>query len=107
MAIGDCHGVSKAIVCRSVQQVSNYFREHISEYVQWPDRESDKNGKAMPLFQETKKPKCFGLIDGTHIPIACPRGLTSDENQYFCYKGYYSINTMVGFSLTLLFNDIY
>ena len=63
--------------------------------MKWLDTETEKNINAKPWYTKTKKPKLFGLIDGTHVPIACPRGVTQDENQYYCYKGYYSINAMV------------
>ena len=95
LLIADCHGISKSTVCRAVKDVSEYFRRHISEYVKWPDTELEKTRNAVPFLKETKMPRCFGLVDGTHVAIGCPRGLTEDENQYFCYKGYYSINTMV------------
>ena len=102
--IGDCHGVSKTTVCRSVKAVSEYFRRNLSEYVHWPDSPTEKNNKAVVFFRERKqKPGVFGLIDGTHVPISCPPGLLKDENQYYCYKGYYSINTMV----STLFNLYY
>lgn len=95
LTIADCHGVSKSVVCKAVQSVSDYFHNHIENYVRWPDSKTEKTIKALPFFLKTRKPRCFGLVDGTHIPIGCPKGLVVDENQYFCYKGYYSINAMV------------
>lgn len=93
--IADAHGVSKSSVCRAVRDVSEFFRFNLKEFVHWPDTEMEKLCKAVPFYTKTKKPRCFGLIDGTHVPIACPRGIVNDENQFYCYKGYYSINTMV------------
>ena len=92
--IGDCHGVSKSTVTLAVKKVSDYFHDHLSQYVEWPDSTTEENNNSV-VFKEKKKPGCFGLVDGTHVPILCPRGITTDENQYYCYKGYYSINTMV------------
>ena len=93
--IGECHGISKSTVCRAMRDISEYFRLHITEYVKWPDSEVEKNRNAVAFLKDGKKPRCFGLIDGTHVPIGCLRGLTEDDNQYFYYKGYYSINAMV------------
>ena len=94
--IADVHGVSKSSVTRAVKALREYFRQHLTEYVEWPKTNLDKQCKSAAFYRKTKKPQCFGLVDGTHIPISCPRGLGKDENQYFCYKGYYSINAMVG-----------
>ena len=103
MAIGDCHGVSKPTVCRAVKKVSDFFHDNLGDYVHWPDMATEKNNLSVVFYRERRqKPGCFGLIDGTHVPIACPRGLEIDENQYYCYKGYYSINTMVRFHVVLL-----
>ena len=100
LAIGDCHGVSKPTVCRAVRDVSNFFHKNLTDYVHWPDHVTEKTNKSVVFYRERKqKPGCFGLIDGTHVPICCPRGMGVDENQYYCYKGYYSINTMVSFNL--------
>ena len=96
LTIADCHGVSKTTVCRAVQDVSDFFHDHLSDYVHWPDSLTEKQNKAFQFYREKRKPFCFGLVDGTHIPISCPQGLTQDENQFYCYKGYYSINAMVG-----------
>ena len=95
LLIADCHGVSKSSVTRAVKAISEYFREHMLEYVQWPRTEMEKHCMSLPFFNKTKKPRCFGLVDGTHIAIHCPKGIHQDENQYYCYKGYYSINAMV------------
>lgn len=95
MDIADVHGVSRSTVCRAVKSVSDFFHRNLSRYVKWPDKTTDKANIAYKWYRKTRKPKVFGLVDGTHIPIACPRGFTRDENQYFCYKGYYSINAMV------------
>ena len=100
--IADAHGVSRSSVTRAVQRLSNYFHRNLPQYVHWPDSTTDKTNKAVLFFREKKKPGVFGLVDGTHIAITCPRGVTNDENQYFCYKGYYSINTMVS-SIKILF----
>ena len=94
-AIADCHGVSRSSVTRAVKKVSNYFHDHLQQYVIWPNSTTEKNNNAVTFFHYKKKPGCFGLVDGTHVPIQCPRGVTTDENQYYCYKGYYSINAMV------------
>lgn len=83
------------MVCKAVQHVSDFFHDHLDNYVHWPDTKTEKTIKALPFYKKTKKPRCFGLVDGTHIPIGCPQGLVLDEHQYYCYKGYYSINTMV------------
>ena len=93
--IGDVHGVSKTSVHRAVKAISEYFRQHLQEYVEWPKTDVDRLCKSMAFYKKGKKPQCFGLVDGTHIPISCPRGINNDENQYYCYKGYYSINAMV------------
>jgi len=89
-----------------VKQVSDYFHHHLTDYVHWPHTVTEKNNKAMPFYQETKKPKCFGMVDGTHIAISCPQGIDQDENQYYCYKGYYSINTMVS-TVSLHYNILF
>ena len=91
--IADVHGVSRSTVCRAVKSVSDFFHHNLSRYVCWPDKTSEKANIAYKWYKKTKKPKVFGLVDGTHIPLACPRGFTRDE--YYCYKGYYSINAMV------------
>ncbi len=33
--------------------------------------------------------QAFGCVDGTHIPILRP---VNDPQDYFCYKGFYSLN---------------
>ena len=99
--IADSHGVSRSSVCRAVKSVSDFFHKNLTDYVNWPDSQYEKNNQAVLFYRQSRKPGCFGLIDGTHIPIECPKGADSDENQYYCYKGYYSINTMV--SLIILF----
>ncbi len=47
--------------------------------------------------------QAFGCIDGTRIPIACPRANSQD---LFCYKKYYSFNVQAVCDYQGLFMDV-
>ena len=41
--------------------------------------------------EEWQFPYAFAAIDGSHLPIKCPRGGAKARKQYFNFKGFYSI----------------
>ena len=86
--------MSKALVSRSIRDVSNYFYKHASDYIHWPLAFEEKLQKAKDLFQHKKQgtPRVIGMVDGTHIPILRPK---VNESCYVNHKNYHSINTTV------------
>ena len=47
--------------------------------------------------------QAFGCIDGTHIPIKCPKQSSQD---YFCYKQYHSLNVQAVSDYKGMFMDV-
>ena len=47
--------------------------------------------------------QAFGCIDGTHIPIKCPRENSQD---FFCYKQFHSLNRQAVWDYKGIFMDV-
>ena len=47
--------------------------------------------------------QALGCVDGTHIPISCPRDSSQD---YFCFKQYFSFNVQAIFDYRGMFMDV-
>ena len=52
-------------------------------YIHLPKNEGEMRQKVAEF--ESK----FGCIDGTHVPIICPK---DDPQDYYCYKSFHSLN---------------
>ena len=91
---GDTQHVSIALVSRAVKDVSDYFFEHASEYIRFPETMAEKIDNASDFFRQKEQhtPKIIGCVDGTHIPLVRPK---QNESCYVNRKGYHSINTTV------------
>lgn len=62
-----------------------------SHLIKFPSTEEEWTEIATGFWNQWQFYNCFGAIDGTHVPILCPRAYTQD---YYNYKLFYSINVL-------------
>ncbi|XP_062587984.1 putative nuclease HARBI1 [Saccostrea cucullata] len=86
--IGDTLGISKASVCRSIDDVINILCRTMTN-IKFPTGDAETTRTKVGFHAIAGFPNVLGAIDGTHIPITAP---TTDEHLYVCRKGYHSIN---------------
>lgn len=76
----------------------------IDQQIQWP-QEHEWQQLWLEIRNEcsacgrTFIPKMVCAMDGTHIPVNKP-ALWERPDDYFCYKGYHSVNALVVCTLT-------
>ncbi|CAL9693780.1 unnamed protein product [Knipowitschia caucasica] len=86
--IGHLFGVSRATVCRCVQEFCAAAESSlVLEFVRCPDQE---RLQTIAEYFENRwgLPNCVGAVDGSHIPIVAPKEFHTD---YFNRKGWHSI----------------
>lgn len=89
-AVGDMHGVSKASVCRSVQDVVGAVNTVMfADYVKWP---ANCDNIVRQFFQIGGMPMVCGCIDGTLVNIDAP---SVHEATFVDRHGNHSVNCMV------------
>ncbi len=59
------------------------------KYIHLPKDKEHMQRKVSEFEAKFGMTQAFGCIDGTHIPIQCPRESSQD---FFCYKQFYSLN---------------
>ena len=87
--IADCHGLSRASVCRSVKDCV-YAINHalFPEIIRWPQNCQEICRK---FYDIAGVPSVCGCIDGTYIVLEAPR---ENEVQFVNRKGDHAINAM-------------
>ena len=69
--------------CRTIEAVLG------PKYLKLPENQNEMKQKVSEFETKFGMVQVFGCIDGTHIPIKRP---IKDPQDYFCYKGHYSLN---------------
>ena len=73
------------------------------KYVQFPKCQEDMRRKFAEFEAKFGMVQCCGCIDGTHVPISRP---TEDSQDYYCYKGFYSLNVQAVCDFRGYFMDV-
>ena len=86
--IGHLFGVSKSAVCIIVQEVCAVItKKLLPVFIQFP--KGEKLHQTVDGFMEKYRfPQCFGVVDGSHIPIVSPQYYPAD---YYNRKGWHSV----------------
>ncbi|KAK6476602.1 putative nuclease HARBI1 [Huso huso] len=83
--------MSKASVCRSIENISTALKNNASQYIKWPtvqEQQSIKDG----CYSISGFPNVVGAVNGTQIIIRAP---SNNENHYVCRKGHHSLNVQI------------
>lgn len=95
--IGEMCGIAKATVCAIVNETCRVIVDHLWDdnvKMLFPEKENDFQQSMETFGKEWQFPYAFAAIDGSHIPIKCPRGGAQAMKQYFNFKGFYSVVLM-------------
>ena len=84
-------------VCKAISTVLG------PRYLKLPQHESEMRHKVSEFEAKFGMVQAFGCIDGTHIPIKRP---VKDPQDYFCYKGFYSLNVQAVCDYRGVFMDV-
>ncbi len=87
--VRDCHGMSKASVCRIVRDVSSAIVENMeAEYICF----GEPRQQARDFEQIAGMPAVVGCVDGTHIRVSPPR---ADEAAFVNRHHQHSLNVLI------------
>ena len=95
--IGEMCGLAKSTVCVIVTEtcsaIINTLRDDtVKKY--FPTSRDDFQESMAKFGEEWQFPYAFAAVDGSHLPIKCPKGGAQAMKQYFNFKGFYSIVLM-------------
>ena len=88
---------SKSSVARSVDKFVEAMLKRKDDFIYFPNTEDAIDQYKQDFFTYTGIPNTIGAIDGTHVPIVCPR--SRDAIQFYNRKGFPSINVAVSIFL--------
>ena len=84
-------------VCNTISKV------HGPNYLKLPKTVSEMRQKVSKFEAKFGMEQAFGCIDGTHVPIKRP---VKDPQDYYCYKGFYSLNVQAVCDYRGIFIDV-
>ena len=95
--IGEMSGLAVPTVCMIVMDTcraitESLWGEHVTKH--FPSSEADIRDAMTQFEQEWQFQYAFSAIDGSHLPIKCPKGGAQAMKAYFNFKGFYSIILM-------------
>ena len=89
-------------LCKEVLRlICTYLKDR---YISWPG-EFEQTIINRAFFDKRGIPGIVGIMDGSHIPIQLLRKIQAAD--YYCRKGFYSINVQAIIDHNMLFRDIY
>ena len=96
-AIGEMCGLAKSTVCVIVTEtcsaiINTLWDDTVKKY--FPTSRNDFKESMAKFGEEWQFPYAFAAVDGSHLPIKCPKGGAQAMKQYFNFKGFYSIVLM-------------
>ena len=95
--IAEMCGLAMSTVCVIVIEtckilVNNLWDDVVKRH--FPRTEKDFERSMEEFGEEWQFPYAFAAVDGSHLPIKCPKGGAQAMKQYFNFKGFYSIVLM-------------
>ena len=95
--IGEMCGLAKSTVFVIVTEtcsaiINTLWDDTVKKY--FPTSRDDFKESMAKFGEEWQFPYAFAAVDGSHLPIKCPKGGAQAMNQYFNFKGFYSIVLM-------------
>ena len=95
--IGEMCGLAKSTVCVIVIEtcsaiINTLWDDTVKKY--FPTSRDDFKESMAKFGEEWQFPYAFAAVDGSHLPIKCPKGGAQAMKQYFNFKGFYSIVLM-------------
>ena len=98
-------GVSKGMVSTLCKEVLRLICTYLKDrYISWPG-EFEQTIINRAFFDKRGIPGIVGIMDGSHIPIQLLKKIQAAD--YYCRKGFYSINVQAIIDHNMLFRDIY
>ena len=98
-------GVSKGTVSVLSKEVINLICSVLKQrYITWPG-EFEQSLINRAFYEKRGIPGIVGIIDGTHIPIQLLHKNMAPD--YYCRKGFYSINVQAIVDHNMMFRDVY
>ena len=90
-------GLAKSTVCVNVTEtcsaiINTLWDDTVKKC--FPTSRDDFKESMAKFGEEWQFPYAFAAVDGSHIPIKCPKGGAQAIKQYFNFKGFYSIVLM-------------
>ena len=95
--IGEMCGLTKSTVCVIVTEtcsaiINTLWDDTVKKY--FPTSRDDFKESMAKFGEEWQFPYAFAAVDGSHLPIKCPKSGAQAMKQYFNFKGFYSIVLM-------------
>ena len=95
--IGEMCGLAKSTVCVIVTEtcsaiINTLWDDTVKKY--FPTSRDDFKDSMAKFGEKWQFPYAFAAVDGSHLPIKCPKGGAQAMKQYFNFKGFYSIVLM-------------
>ena len=87
-------GIAQSTVCRIVIDVRELITEMLwEEHVEkrFPNTVEEFKTAMVDMESEWQFPFVFSAIDGSHLPIKCPKEGSEAMKQYYSCKNFYSI----------------
>ena len=94
---GEMCGLAKSTVCVIVTEtcsaiINTLCDDTFKKY--FPTSRDDFKESMAKFGEEWQFPYAFAAVNGSHLPIKCPKGGAQAMKQYFNFKGFYSIVLM-------------
>ena len=95
--IGEMCGLAKITICVIINEtcqaiIEMLWDETVTAY--FPTSKDEFFNSMAKFGEEWQFPYTFAAVDGSHLPIKCPKGGAQAMKQYFNFKGFYSIILM-------------
>lgn len=97
---GVAHNTVSCVIFEVCSAITKYMGP---KYLHLPKNKDAMQKKVSEFEAKYGMVQAFGCVDGTHVPISCPKVSSQD---YFCYKHYYSINVQAVCDYRGLFMDV-
>jgi len=95
--IGEMCGLAKCtisvIVSETCTEIINSLWDDAVRKL-FPKNEEDFTNVMAKFGEEWQFPYAYAAVDGSHLPIKCPKGGAQSKKQYFNFKGFYSVVLM-------------
>ena len=97
-------GIAICTASCEIYQVCNIISKVLGpKYLKLPKTASEMRQKVSEFEAKFDMVQAFGCIDGTHVPIKRP---VKDPQDYYCYKGFYSLNVQAVCDYRGIFMDV-